>query len=286
MERKNLEYYINLPYRIEVIQDAGEEYSGWFARVVELPGCMTEADTFDELGENIKDAMRLWIETALEDGKTIPEPQPVETFSGKFIIRIPRSLHRELSEAAENEGVSLNLYAAAALGKAVGHIPIEKPRVEYDIGIQPAINWPHLSEKARHLLVAHGYSDEVQDVDEQLFASWIDNHLDQIKAAIEIGEYRQALIYVRSLRNGLDQLCEQSPVIRTYCQAIALLEKQILISHQLQVGLVEQDQIKNRVLSEIRTSYKIAITSIEDIKPDEDILKSFEPHRTQAKKSY
>jgi antitoxin HicB len=126
MANKTLDYYLGLPYTIEVIKDAGDEYSGLFARVVELPGCMTQADNFEELGEMIEDAMRAWIEAMLEAGRSIPEPQAVESYSGKFIVRLPRSLHRELVQLAEREGVSLNMYVAAALGKAVGQANLEK----------------------------------------------------------------------------------------------------------------------------------------------------------------
>jgi antitoxin HicB len=90
------------------------------ARVVELPGCITQGDTFEELGEMIEDAMRGWIEVALEDGQEVPEPRQVESFSGKFIVRVPRSLHRDLVEAAEHDGVSSNTFCATALAKAVG----------------------------------------------------------------------------------------------------------------------------------------------------------------------
>jgi antitoxin HicB len=118
----NLEDYLELPYTIEVVRDEGENYAGWFARVVELPGCMTQADTFAELSEMIKEAMTVWIETALEDGETIPLPRTLEDYSGRFVIRIPKSLHRELVEMAEREGVSLNTFVGVALGKAVGQV--------------------------------------------------------------------------------------------------------------------------------------------------------------------
>ena len=120
MPTMKLEDYLALPYTIEVQKDEGENYSGWFARVVELPGCMTQADTFAELSEMIEEAMALWIETALEDGETIPLPRSVDDFSGRFVIRIPKSLHKELVEMAEREGVSLNTYVNVALGKTVG----------------------------------------------------------------------------------------------------------------------------------------------------------------------
>jgi antitoxin HicB len=115
-----VEDYLELPYTIEVLKDEGNNYSGWFARVVELPGCMTQADTFSELSEMIRDAMTVWIETALEDGEKIPMPRSVEDYSGRFVIRIPKSLHKELVEMAEREGVSLNTYVNVALGKIVG----------------------------------------------------------------------------------------------------------------------------------------------------------------------
>ena len=120
MSTMKLEDYLALPYTIEVQKDEGENYSGWFARVVELPGCMTQADTFAELSEMVQEAMALWIETALEDGETIPLPRSVDDFSGRFVIRIPKSLHKELVEMAEREGVSLNTYVNVALGKTIG----------------------------------------------------------------------------------------------------------------------------------------------------------------------
>lgn len=104
MATKTIEEYLQLPYTIEVVRDATDEYSGWFARVAELPGCMTQADTFDELDEMVQDAMRAWIETAQEKGLSIPEPRPGEPYSGKFVIRVPRSLHRALAETSERDG--------------------------------------------------------------------------------------------------------------------------------------------------------------------------------------
>ena len=132
MTRKSVEEYLRLPYTIEVIRDDDDENPGWVARVVELTGCITQGDTFVELGEMIEDAMRLWIETALEDGLEIPEPRPAENYSGKFIVRVPRSLHRQLAEIAEREGVSLNMFVSTALGKAVGQASSEKIKAKED----------------------------------------------------------------------------------------------------------------------------------------------------------
>lgn len=75
----------------------------------------------------VEDAMRGWIETALEDGLPIPLPRPREAYSGKFMVRMPKSLHRELAEAAEREGVNLNAFINMALAKTVGQLAVNQP---------------------------------------------------------------------------------------------------------------------------------------------------------------
>ena len=76
--QRSVEEYLRLPYTIHVIRDELGGHPGFFARVLELSGCMTQADDFAELGDMVEDAMRAWIETAQEDGQTIPEPWPIE----------------------------------------------------------------------------------------------------------------------------------------------------------------------------------------------------------------
>ncbi len=114
MGKMTVEEYLKLPYTIEVVRD---ETGGYFAKVLELPGCMTQADDFVELAEMIKDAMTAWIETALADGEPVPEPKRADDYSGKFMVRIPKSLHRDLSHLAKQEGVSLNAFVSIALGQ-------------------------------------------------------------------------------------------------------------------------------------------------------------------------
>ena len=55
--------------------------------------------------------MEGWIETKLENGFEVPKPLEENNYSGKFVLRIPKTLHKKLALAAEKEGVSLNQYA-------------------------------------------------------------------------------------------------------------------------------------------------------------------------------
>jgi antitoxin HicB len=115
--KKTLDYYLALPYTFELQNDPED---AWFVRVKELPGCMSQGDTSEEAMEMIRESMELWLEIALEDGDPIPEPRELDDYSGKFVVRVPRSLHRDLVETADHEGVSLNQYITVALGRAVG----------------------------------------------------------------------------------------------------------------------------------------------------------------------
>lgn len=57
---------------------------------------------------------------AEDDGTTVPLEefkQGLEDYSGKLVLRIPRSLHKELKEAAMEEGVSLNQYMLYKLAR-------------------------------------------------------------------------------------------------------------------------------------------------------------------------
>lgn len=246
MVKRTVDEYLRLPYTIEVFRDDDEENPGWVARVVEFPGCITQGDTFEELGEMIEDAMRGWISVALEDGQDIPEPRPEETFSGKFIVRVPKSLHRELVQEADREGVSLNMFVSTALGKSIGQVStaVEKPPLHEEVDASSIIQWPKISEAAQKLLISQGYRKEVNEINEQLFASWIDNYLDNINAAIEAAELSVALQYIRTLQNGLSQVCENSPLIKTYCRVVSLLESQVSVRYRLYQGIVEQNLVK------------------------------------------
>lgn len=117
---KALADYLARPYSRELIPNSD---GTWFARIVELPGCMTEGDTDAEAIANLRDAMEAWISDALESGDPIPEPSKVEDFSGKFVVRVPKSLHRDLVRRADAEGVSLNAFVTATLAEAVHGAP-------------------------------------------------------------------------------------------------------------------------------------------------------------------
>ena len=103
--------YLKLPYHIIIQHITDESGSYYFATVRELDGCMSHGDTYTEAFENIQEAMEGWIECKIEGGFPVPLPVEDSQYSGKFVLRIPKTLHARLSMEAEKEGVSLNQYA-------------------------------------------------------------------------------------------------------------------------------------------------------------------------------
>ncbi len=103
--------YMKLPYNYIIKPIADESGSYFYATVFELEGCQSSGDTFEEAYKSLQEAMEGWIETKLENNHTIPLPIDAEKYSGKFVLRLPKSLHCRLAMEAEREGVSLNQFA-------------------------------------------------------------------------------------------------------------------------------------------------------------------------------
>lgn len=130
--RRPLADYLALAYPFQVIADPER---GFLVRFPDLPGCFTQVDHVDEIGPMAEEIRTLWIETEYERGADIPLPTYPEEHSGKFNLRLPRSLHRQLADAAERDGVSLNQYAVMLLAqgvvadrveKALAHVPVQQ----------------------------------------------------------------------------------------------------------------------------------------------------------------
>jgi len=111
-----------MDYKVEIIKLSEEDGGGYLAIVPKLPGCMSDGSTPQEALENVQDAIKCWIETAREKGRQIPPPDEYkeEEYSGRLVLRIPKSLHKRLAEEAKKEGVSLNSFIQHLISYALG----------------------------------------------------------------------------------------------------------------------------------------------------------------------
>jgi predicted RNase H-like HicB family nuclease len=53
-----------------------KDKDGYFAFAPELQGCYTQGDTYEEVLENIRDAISLHIEDRLDSGEEVPSRNP------------------------------------------------------------------------------------------------------------------------------------------------------------------------------------------------------------------
>jgi antitoxin HicB len=113
-----LEELLAQPWSREVVAD---EDGVFIASIPELEGCFADGDTVEDALANLNQVLRDWLEIALEERARIPEPrrQDDQLYSGRFSVRVPRSLHRRLSLRAEAEGASLNQFVGVLLAQSI-----------------------------------------------------------------------------------------------------------------------------------------------------------------------
>jgi predicted HicB family RNase H-like nuclease len=114
--QRSLDDYLTLNYSLRVIADPD---GGYVLDFPDLPGCMSQVEDLDEVSSVAQEIKHLWLESAHRLGLDIPLPTYPEEYSGKFNVRLPRSLHRRLAEAADRDGVSLNQYVVMLLSEGV-----------------------------------------------------------------------------------------------------------------------------------------------------------------------
>lgn len=132
--------YLKKPYSRILIPD--EESGTYTAQIQEFPGCVAQGDTPQEAYDHLELAAESWIEAATSLGQDIPQPMSEHECSGKFPLRLPKSLHRQASLAADRDGTSLNQFIITAIAEKVGasnmYVQIMK-RLPVGVAVLPPI---------------------------------------------------------------------------------------------------------------------------------------------------
>jgi predicted HicB family RNase H-like nuclease len=119
---KDLEYFLSLPYRIEIRPIPETEGGGYGACIPRLGryAVCADGETIREAMENLQAIKEERLTEYLSEGLNIPEPErDDEDYSGRFVLRIPKSLHKELALRAKENSVSLNQLAASLLARGL-----------------------------------------------------------------------------------------------------------------------------------------------------------------------
>jgi predicted RNase H-like HicB family nuclease len=109
--------YLKKPYGRLLVP---EEDGTYRAEIMEFPGCIAVGDTAAEAVENLENAAIVWVEATIERGRSVPEPMEELDYSGKLVVRLPRSLHKRAAYMANREGISLNQFMVSSIAEQVG----------------------------------------------------------------------------------------------------------------------------------------------------------------------
>jgi antitoxin HicB len=129
-----------IDYPFEIRPLSKDEGGGYAITFPDLPGCRSDGATPEEAIGNGRDALDSWLAVAREFSDELPKP--LSSVSGRFVQRVPRSLHVQLIERAKQEGVSLNTLVVAIVSQGLGER-------QQKTSPRPRVNSPSAGRAAR-----------------------------------------------------------------------------------------------------------------------------------------
>jgi antitoxin HicB len=104
---------------------SNEDGGGYMISFPDLPGCISDGETENEALGKGRDAFLAWVSATKDMGKQVPAPDwrsdsISEIASGKFVTRVPKTVHARLIRKAKTEGVSLNSLVLSFITEGVG----------------------------------------------------------------------------------------------------------------------------------------------------------------------
>jgi len=100
-------------YRVTWSEEDGE-YVGLCAEFASLSWLSSDPET---ALHGIRQVIDNVVTDLKKNGEPVPEPFAVKKYSGRFMVRIPPELHRQLALEAAESGISLNRLASDKLSK-------------------------------------------------------------------------------------------------------------------------------------------------------------------------
>lgn len=106
-------------YPFELRPLSTEEGGGYLISFPDFNECIADGETIDEAIAEGQSALAAVIATLQEKGLPVPKPGSFGAYSGKFVQRIPKSLHARLQSRARIEGVSINTLATSYIAEGL-----------------------------------------------------------------------------------------------------------------------------------------------------------------------
>jgi len=116
-------------FRVEPL--AAAEGGGYSISFPDLPGCLSDGETIEEVLKNGEGAFEAWRDTRLAEAKAMPAPGSYgDAQATRFVQRLPRYVHERLVEASNQQGVSVNTLVTTLVAEGL---------VRYELGFSAAL---------------------------------------------------------------------------------------------------------------------------------------------------
>lgn len=107
-------------YPFEIRPLSAEEGGGFLISYPDFSECISDGETVQQAIANGREALAGLIATLEGMGRPVPEPNSGGVASGKFVARVPKTIHAQLATRAKAEGVSLNTLVLTFIAEGLG----------------------------------------------------------------------------------------------------------------------------------------------------------------------
>lgn len=107
-------------YPFEVRPLSAEEGGGYLISFPDFAECISDGETVDEAVKNGRDALKATVAMLKAKKMPLPTPNGGGVASGKFVARVPKTVHAQLATRARSEGVSLNALVLTFIAQGLG----------------------------------------------------------------------------------------------------------------------------------------------------------------------
>ena len=110
-------------YPFEVRPLAEEDGGGYLVSFPDFAECISDGETIEEAIANGRDALKATVAALKARKLPVPAPNSGGVASGRFVARVPKTVHAQLATRAKAEGVSLNALVLTFIAQGLGGAP-------------------------------------------------------------------------------------------------------------------------------------------------------------------
>lgn len=109
-----------LDYPFEIRPLTAAEGGGFLIAYPDFSDCIADGETVEEALKNGQDALQATVAALRAKALPVPAANSGGVASGKFVARVPKTIHAQLTARAKSEGVSLNMLVVAFIAEGLG----------------------------------------------------------------------------------------------------------------------------------------------------------------------